>query len=187
MVAKPNQYRIYSNGLTLIEVMLVISIMAVIMTIGVPSMFRSLQRDPIRQASEAILDGCNKARAQAILTGRSVDLVFDLFSGTLRTANVSGGNVGAGLPPALAEVSGIADLPQRSKHDFGFSAALHEELEILILGVNYIEKQQEEAAYIRFFPNGTSDDFTVVFRWEDKLRQIDLEVATGLPSLEVHR
>jgi hypothetical protein len=67
-----------------------------------------------------------------------------------------------------------------------YSARLPENVGIELLGVNFVELQDAEEARVWFFPNGMSDEFTVVLRSDrDEWRQISLEVVTGLAEVTV--
>jgi hypothetical protein len=66
-----------------------------------------------------------------------------------------------------------------------FSATFPANIGIEILGVNFVELQEAEQAQVQFYPNGTSDEFTIVLvSDEDKAKKISLEVVTGLAVVE---
>ncbi|MGZ4963386.1 MAG: pilus assembly FimT family protein [Limisphaerales bacterium] len=69
----------------------------------------------------------------------------------------------------------------------GFKGAtLPSNVEIQILGVNFVQFERAEEAKIHFFPNGTSDEFTIVLQDDQfQTRQISLDVMTALPDVEV--
>ncbi len=57
-----------------------------------------------------------------------------------------------------------------------------------IMGVNFIELEQADIAKVRFFPNGTSDEFVIVIHSDqNESRKIQLDIVTALPELEVLR
>ena len=67
-----------------------------------------------------------------------------------------------------------------------FSASLSDHIVIEMLDVNFFEMKNEEEARVRFYPNGTSDDFTIILRSDkNEWRKITLEVVTGLAEVEV--
>jgi prepilin-type N-terminal cleavage/methylation domain-containing protein len=69
-----------------------------------------------------------------------------------------------------------------------FSATLPENVWIAILGVNFIQFEEAEEARVHFYPNGTSDEFTIVLNSNDsEAQKINLEVITGLANVEVVR
>jgi len=46
---------------------------------------------------------------------------------------------------------------------------------------------QTEATHVHFYPNGTSDEFTIVLQAQGGVRKISLECVTGLATVEVIR
>jgi hypothetical protein len=44
-----------------------------------------------------------------------------------------------------------------------------------------------EEARVKFFPNGTSDDFTIVLESSAGTRKVSLDCITALPDLEIIR
>ncbi len=67
-------------------------------------------------------------------------------------------------------------------------ATLPSNIEIQILGVNFVQFERADEAKVHFFPNGTSDEFTIVLQ-DDQLqtRKISLDVMTALPDVEAIR
>src|SRR5687768_14434372 len=58
-----------ASGFTLVEIMIVIAIMAIVVGMGVPSMYRNMQRDDLARAVNDIIEGAKTARDRAILQG----------------------------------------------------------------------------------------------------------------------
>jgi len=57
-----------------------------------------------------------------------------------------------------------------------------------LIDVNFQEMKEQREVHVRFFANGTSDEFTVLFHSsQQEVRKISLDVATALPELEVIR
>src|SRR6188768_3288768 len=65
----------HTRGFTLIEIMIVIAIMAIVMTIGVPSIYRAMRRDDLARAMNDTVEGCKTARDRAILQGVPYEFV----------------------------------------------------------------------------------------------------------------
>lgn len=84
------------------------------------------------------------------------------------------------------EKSDLVIRPQDGSFTGGkFSESLPGNVWIEILGVNFVELQDAEEARVHFYPNGTSDEFTIVLTSdEDKAKKISLEVVTGLAVVE---
>jgi prepilin-type N-terminal cleavage/methylation domain-containing protein len=141
------------NAFTLIEIMVVVALIGIIMAMGIPSIVRSIRKEGMRKATSDLVEACNDARATAILSGTTSDMVIRPQDGT-----ISGGK---------------------------FTATLPENVWIEILGVNFVELQEAEEARVHFYPNGTSDEFTIVLKSDDdKAQKISLEIVTGLADVE---
>jgi prepilin-type N-terminal cleavage/methylation domain-containing protein len=65
------------------------------------------------------------------------------------------------------------------------SATLPKNVQIQILGVNFVQYERADEAKIHFFPNGTSDEFTIVLQDDQgQTRKISLDIMTALPDVE---
>jgi type II secretion system protein H len=162
---------------TLLELMMVLGIIAICFGVAVPAFVRSQQRAPLQQAVQDLMEGLKQARATAILTGSPADFILRLEDRTISVQAVSG---------AAAENSETRLANAAPK---GFTAQLSDELNLELLAVNFRDllAASDEEARVRFQPNGTSDEFTIVLRSPDnQWRKISLEIVTGLASLEVN-
>src|SRR5262249_5669578 len=147
------------------------------MTIGVPSVMRGLTRDDLSRAMNDTVEGCKTARDRAILQGIPYEFVI-----------TSGGemNVNA-LPPARGEPT-LPDAPTRSTRTVqagpyaGFRRHLGEDVAIQLVDVNFTSRMDDPEARVRFFPNGTCDEFTVVYNWKGKQRTAMADIVTGQVS-----
>jgi type IV fimbrial biogenesis protein FimT len=77
-----------SAGFTLIELMVAIAVLAILLFIALPNFAVWMQNTQIRTAGEAVLNGMQLARAEAIRRNVNVELRMDASSGW--TARVSG-------------------------------------------------------------------------------------------------
>lgn len=168
------------RGFTLIEVMIVVGIVAIIMAMGLPSFARMYRKGPMRQAMSDVQEACGKARSEAILKGVTVELHIDVKGKRLSVAGVGAGS--AEVDPFAKELgTGGATAAVT-----GFSATLAEDIVIELLAVNLNEVVEEDDVAVRFYPNGTADEFWLVLRsGEGEIRKFSLEVTTGLVQLEV--
>ena len=72
-----------STGFTLIELMTVITVMAVMMFLALPNFNVWLQNTQIRTAGEALLNGLQLARTEAVRRNVNVELRLDLVGGVV--------------------------------------------------------------------------------------------------------
>jgi type IV fimbrial biogenesis protein FimT len=79
-IAQPGGGRRRQRGVTLIELMLALLVLAVLLTLGVPSFKAWLQNTQIRTATDALMNGLQIARTEAVR--RNTIVYFALESGT---------------------------------------------------------------------------------------------------------
>jgi type II secretion system protein H len=166
------------SGFTLVEIMVVVAIMGVILTMGVPSIFRAIRREGMRKAVNDVVEICSNARARAILSGEMTEVVFHPNE---RRLEVSGA-----APAQPAQATSTADLVAGKPTGASslLSAKLPPEISIQMLDINLLEYRESESAKVRFFPNGTSDELRLVLvSNKGEQRGIELEICTGLASV----
>ncbi len=157
-----------TSAFTLIEIMIVVAILAIVMTVAIPAFVSAQNRRPMRLATEGVMEACATARAQAILRGALVELRVRPQDYTFEVA--SGGAQKAGDGHAV------------------FNFKLPEEIGIEELAINFQLLKEAEAVAVRFQPNGTSDEFTVVIRsLHGELRKVTLDPVTGRAHYDVLR
>lgn len=140
---------------TLIEVMIVVAIIGLTFTLGLPSFVRAFKREGMRQVEKDLLDACREARAAAIMKNTPVDLVFHPLDRTF-------------------EVPGVFK-----------QAQIPENVTIDIMGVNFIQYERAEIAHVRFYPTGTSDEFTILLHSDTgEYRKFYLDTVTALTVIE---
>ena len=170
------------RAFTLIELMVVVAIMAIVMTLGVPFMRTAIDGGKgMTRAVKDIQEACSHARATAILQQTTTELVIRPADGTFEVGHSSG--------KAVSHFEGDGGENQPSGRSAsgggGFSAKLPTGIVIEGLGVNGEDWTEDPVARVRFYPNGTSDEMSVVLLSDqNERRNIWLEVVTGLPELE---
>jgi hypothetical protein len=123
-----------------------------------PSFARSRKQQGIGKAERDLIQACQEARRAAIMNNQTTDLVIRPVD---RTISVPGG--------------------------FG-PAVIPDDVNIDILGVNFIQMEKAEEARVHFFPGGTSDEFTIVLHGADGLaRKYSLDTVTALVRIETIR
>jgi prepilin-type N-terminal cleavage/methylation domain-containing protein len=164
---------------TLIEIMIVVSILAIVMTMGLPAIYQLHKKEDLRQAVSDIVQVCSNARAQAILRGTTV---------TLRIRPQEG-RFDVNAAPALVATDGdddarLAPAPAPAPRA-GLSAQISDHLAFEMVDVNFIEHKDDEEALVRFFSDGTCDEMTVILRsMKNEYRRISLEITTSLASVD---
>jgi type II secretory pathway pseudopilin PulG len=176
---------------TLIAMMIVLAIMAVVMSISIPTFYRSVKKDAIRQATQQVLDACKEARTQAILNGRPCDLVIRPADRTLvphlARDPVSTNEEQQTEQAAPADVN--AAVSPDGQGDTTTAGTLPDGIAIMFIGVNFVaDLQTAESVPVRFYPNGTADEFAMLLRSDaNEWRKFTMDVTTGLVNWEVVR
>ena len=169
------------GGFTLIEIMMVVGILGMVLAMGMPAFIQSTRKDPLRQAVKDIEDACSKAREAAIMRGVPAELVISA-DGHLTVSEVpdqraQSGDAGATQPGSTSE-SAVPAAPF-------FSAQWQADLvQVRLLYVNLKAQDEATESRVHFFPNGTSDEFTIILQFGNEVRKISLEVVTALVNVE---
>jgi type II secretory pathway pseudopilin PulG len=165
----------------MIEIMVVAAIMVLILGMGIPSIYQMTTKKGMRRAVSDVLETCSHARAQAIMRGQQVDMVFHPLEKRFEVATATAVEKG---PDYLVFDSGQALTPSPAPAPIkGLSGVIPEDVTIEMLDINLLEYNMSEYARVRFYPNGTCDEMTLVLRSDDGVwRKITLEVTTGLAT-----
>ena len=173
------------HAFTLIEIMVVIAIMAIVVGFGVPSMTRAMKKDDLARAVNDIIEGAKTARDRAILQGVPWVLVIHESQVSVEAAPAElKPSTMAGVPDDSDPSATAKNLPTAPTLQSGFPRTFGEDVAIQLLDVNFINHMEGELnqARVRFFPNGTSDEFTIVLAWREKQRSITIDIITGLAT-----
>jgi len=164
----------FVRAFTLIEIMIVVAIMGIMLAMGVPSILKAIRREGMRKAVNDVIEVCSRARARAILGGTQTEVVFHPLE---RRFEVGASGISRSKPGD----GGFAAEQTSPQPVSGLSGQLPDDITIEMLDVNLIEYNQSEYARVRFFPNGTSDEMTLILRSpKSEWYKITLEVTTGL-------
>jgi prepilin-type N-terminal cleavage/methylation domain-containing protein len=172
------------RAFTLIEVMMVVAIIGMIAVMGVPAIFRVMHQSPMRKAVNDVMEICSHARAQAILNGVPMTVVFHPQTREVAIDAVQSdsdsNSIDAPFPSDAPQENSPVAAGTESLNSAQFDDSIT--VGLVINGVDYTE---QDAGSVRFFPNGTSDEMTLLLQSNDETRKITLEVMTGLASVEV--
>jgi len=193
--ATRNTHHASSHAFTLIEIMVVVAIMAIVMTLAIPMIYQQLHPESMRKAVSEVMEACSHARARAILDGVQVDLVIRPADGQFDLS------VGSSAPPPLPSLGGnqmfspdVAGNDWRAapkptarsggEGDSFFPVKLSGKI-LVALGINGEDYSDDEEGRVRFYPNGTSDECSIVLiSPTGEKRNITLEVVTALADVE---
>jgi len=171
-----------SAGFTLIELMVVISIALLVLGWGVPNILRTIDKQGISKAVFDLMEGCKQARAYAILTGQPAELVIRAEDGQMTVRKAKGPRL---MRESGGEAVGVSSTGRTSGAKLtGFDKALADDVAIELLDVNFIDQMQFSEGIVRFYPNGTSDEFTVVLRVDDDWRKVSLDPITAIANMK---
>ncbi len=171
------------GGFTLLELMIVVGIMGIIMTMGVPLVYNIRHKEPMRKAVADVVEVCSNARARAILGGTVTEVIFYPRENRLQLAAGSPRPAGDGAQPDQGNQPLQAPIP--AAPGSGLSAQLSDRLAIEMLDINLTEYRDADEAHVRFYPNGTCDEMTLILvSVEGDRREIKLEITTSLAMVE---
>ena len=160
--------------------MVVVGIMGILLAMGIPSIVNAVKREGMRKAVNDVIEVCSNARARAILGGQETSVVFHPMERRFEVG-------GATIPSSSSQEGGADIIEERppAAAASGLAAQLPEDITIEMLDVNLLEYREAESVRVRFFPNGTSDELTLILRSpKNEWQKITIEVTTGLVSAE---
>lgn len=167
------------SAFTLIEIMVVVAIMAIVMLMSIPFVRSGLRKGALSEAMRELEEVCANARRKAILQGSMAEIVFHPKE---RTFQVAGGGPNSGSGEAVSPDATTAPQPHS-----GESGRISDDLIIEMLDVNLTEYKDSDEARVRFYPNGTADELTVIIRSpgeKNEIFKMAIEATTGLPTWE---
>jgi prepilin-type N-terminal cleavage/methylation domain-containing protein len=164
-----NPFRAHS-GFTLMELMMVVAIMGLVLAMGIPSFLSVAREGPLRKAVNDVVEICGHARAQAILSGSTTEVVFHPRAGTVDY----GGGVSRGAVSSRVGLNPV----KSTKFDHSVNVGL------LIVNELDLTEPLNDVAKVRFFKDGTCDEMKMELDAHGEFRVITLEVTTSLASIE---
>src|ERR1035438_9390132 len=79
----------FRTGFTLIEIMIVVAIMAIVMTMSVPIVYKVWHKAPLRKAVADVMAVCSLARQRAILQGTMTQVTFHPKENRLEVSGIA--------------------------------------------------------------------------------------------------
>ena len=177
------------SAFTLIELMVVIGLIMIVMTIGIPRLIYN-NETPLGGSLSAVMDACAAARTKAILSGQTTKVVIDseTYSVTVGGVSTKPKTELETLNPDTNNLDSLDDEPkQTTQTGSSFSGKIHADVGVDFLAVNFKDMSEAERAEINFFPNGTSDEFAIGMRHitgDGVQRFVHLDSVTGLAYLK---
>ncbi|MCK9315982.1 MAG: prepilin-type N-terminal cleavage/methylation domain-containing protein [Verrucomicrobia bacterium] len=178
---------LHQTAFTLIELLVVVGMISVLCSIGIPAVFRAVQkRDPLTQSVFDVMDACAQARATAIIRCTPMVVKFHPYEYTFQVEemprdineSMNWGN-SASLSGSTTNKSSMKSAPYKSTQ-----YQLNDEVQIEMLDVNMTEHMDDDQVISRFFPNGTADLMTVVLSWQGDFRRVTVDMVTGLADFD---
>jgi hypothetical protein len=155
---------------------------------GVPAILSATHRDPMAQAVVDFVNACQGtmehpgARSLAILRGKTMELRIFPQEKRIEVGEASSGVNPGALPASSAEPP--ADATPKPAAATGYSAQLSDRVNFKMLDVNFLDCRAADVATVRFYPDGTSDEFNVILVSDaGEARRITLDVVTALPQV----
>ena len=152
-------------------------------------------RTPLGESLNAVMEACAAARRQAILTGSTSRVTIrgaEEGTGFIISAGSGGGrsraqkdrDINSDMADFLDEAPKPAPKPSAGA---GFSGRIHDEVAVHFISVNFDESMDKDQVEVKFYSNGTSDEFTIGMRHEygdAVLRFVQLDSVTGLAYIK---
>jgi hypothetical protein len=156
--------------------------MLIVLGIGVPITFKVRNREPLNQAVRDTMEVISNARARAILQGSMSELVLHPKERRIEVA--AAGSVTTNTQPTFSQPDFDKPSAPAPTESSGLVAVISERVTVEMMDVNLIEYKDAESARVRFYPNGTCDEFTLILRSEKgEFIKISTEITTGLASV----
>jgi prepilin-type N-terminal cleavage/methylation domain-containing protein len=163
-----NPQRFQRRAFTLVEIMVVVAIIGLVAAMGLPSIIMALQKDGMRKAVSDVRDVCSEARAKAIFNKQTMSVIFHPQENRLEVEGAAAGNgSGSSANASSGKVT---------------SAVLPDGIAFAMVDINLQDYLESSVARVRFFPNGTSDEMTLILLGRGQKQMITLEFSTGLTS-----
>ena len=155
-----------ARAFTLIEIMIVVAIIGLIAAMGVPSILQTLHKEGMRKAVSDVQQLLGDARTRAIYSNQTTEVVFHPAEKRLEIADA----------PWMNHRCRWRDIREQCRLNAGTAQrhgalVLPDGVDIAMLDINLLDFGASEGARVRFFPNGTCDELTLVLHSGDDWRE----------------
>ena len=170
------------RAFTLIEIMIVVALIGLIAAMGVPSILQTFRKEGMREALSDVQQLLGDARARAIFRGQTTEVVFHPAEKRMEIVDAAG-DAPAPTPAEVAANGRAGNAPIVPGAVPRGSIALPASVDIAMLDINLLDYGASDTAFVRFFPNGTCDELTLVLHSGDEWEKISLEFSTALTTV----
>ena len=160
--------------------MIVVAIIGLIAAMGVPSILQTFRKEGMHAAVSNVQQLLADARARAIYSGRTTQVVFHPAEKRMEIADAPADESAA--PLAGMPANNPSPAPRPPTPITQGSVVLPDNVDIAMLDINLLDYGASESARVRFFPNGTCDELTLVLHSGDEWEKISLEFSTAMAS-----
>ena len=173
--------------------MVVVAIISLVACISIPAIYHAMHPESLQTAVNNVVEACAKARARAIWESAPVDLRWNPSKGEYQVADAprDAAPVDPMSAPAPGSVPNASATPivsrdgNEAKPSDGSSGQISDRVNIDMFEINFRPCKDDDEARVRFYPNGTCDEFTIVLRSIDtgESKKISLELVTSLADV----
>jgi prepilin-type N-terminal cleavage/methylation domain-containing protein len=165
------------RAFTLIEVMIVLMIVGIVASAGIPMIWKAMEKDQMAKAMHDVLEGAKLARDRAILHNRPFDFVIKVHAENEVEMDVESAKIKD--PSGLAFAGSDQTFKEPGSLMGKFPRKLGSDVIVRMVDINFIDHMQAGEARVRFFPNGTCDEFSLILEHHSLQRQIRADIITG--------
>lgn len=163
---------------TLIELMVVVAIIGLIAAMSVPSILQAFRKEGMRKSLSEVQQLLVDARTRAIYSNRTTEVIFHPAEKRMEIADAPADESPVPLGGSSVNNAGSTPAPPNAQG----ALVLPDNVDIAMLDINLLDYGASEVAYVRFFPNGTCDELTLVLHSGDEWQKITLEFSTALAT-----
>lgn len=184
------------RAFTLVEVLLVLSLLAAVMAMAWPALKRPMATQRLRTAADAVRAAWGRARVEAMEAGRTVLFQYavdgDTYSIQFRSSSQGAWDVessgGLGGDPSEDRPSGLGGRPRRLPDGVTFvSSETADETAAQIAPVEFQPWEKETVVWsepIVFYPDGTTSDVRLVLKNQyDRCLEVSMRGLTGVVTV----